>query len=92
MRTRLILYSWLSSGLMLAQSTGTYTAAGEMTTPRMYHSAMLLANGKVLIAARVRANPPRRNRRGPLRRRSSHGGRTKFCHHLCSFLFLRSQL
>src|SRR5437588_278519 len=49
MKTCLVL-SILLSMVGLAQSPGTFTAAGNTTTARVLHSATVLANGKVLIA------------------------------------------
>ena len=50
---RYFAYFWIAAlhgAAALAQSPGTFTQTGDLTVPRQFHTATLLANGKVLIA------------------------------------------
>jgi len=61
MTMRLALLSCVVGVSALAQSPGTFTATGGMTTPRFGHTATVLPNGKVLIAGgrgRLVGTPP----------------------------------
>ena len=47
----LFLFGMAGNGpVVMAQSAGTFTATGNMTTGRVQHTATLLLDGKVLIA------------------------------------------
>ena len=46
----LIFLLFLLASVALAQTPGTFTPTGKMTTPRFFHAATTLADGRILIA------------------------------------------
>jgi Galactose oxidase, central domain len=54
----LIFFSVLLESTAIAQSPGTFIATGSMTVARFFHTATVLADGRVLIAGGQRLDPP----------------------------------